>query len=68
MMKGVLTISSGIQTENFKAAYDEINVQIENMKKGEISDFEISSAKKYLRNAYNSINDSLRGTDRKSVV
>lgn len=63
MMKGVLTISSGIQTENFKAAYDEINVQIENMKKGEISDFEISSAKKYLRNAYNSINDSLRGTE-----
>lgn len=63
MMKGVLTISSGIQTENFKAAYDEINVQIENMKKGEISDFEISSAKKYLRNGYNSINDSLRGME-----
>lgn len=63
MMKGVLTVSSGIQTENFDAAYNEILKQIEDMKKGEISDFEISSAKKYLRNGYNSINDSLRGME-----
>ncbi|MBQ7108975.1 MAG: insulinase family protein [Clostridia bacterium] len=61
--KSVMMISSGIQTENFQAAYDEIMVQLNKMKKGEIEDFEIDAAKKYLTNSYNSLNDSLRGME-----
>lgn len=61
--KSVMMISSGIQTENFKAAYDEIMLQFKKMQNGEIDDFEIESAKKYLANAYNSLSDSLHGME-----
>lgn len=61
--KSVMMISSGIQTENFKAAYDEIMLQFKKMQDGEIDDFEIESAKKYLANAYNSLSDSLYGME-----
>lgn len=61
--KSVMMISSGIQTENYQAAYDEIMVQFNKMQKGEIEDFEIDAAKKYLTNAYNSLADSLRGME-----
>ncbi len=61
--KSVMMISSGIQTENYQAAYDEIMVQFNKMQKGEIEDFEIMAAKKYLTNAYNSLTDSLRGME-----
>ena len=56
-------ISSGIQTENYQAAYDEIMLQFKKMQDGEIDDFEIESAKKYLANAYHSLSDSLRGME-----
>lgn len=59
----VMMISSGIQTENYQAAYDEIIIQFKKMQNGEIDDFEIDSAKKYLTNAYNSISDSLHGME-----
>lgn len=61
--KSVMMISSGIQTENYQAAYDEIMVQFDKMQKGEIDDFEIDAAKKYLTNAYNSLTDSLHGME-----
>lgn len=61
--KSVMMISSGIQTENFKAAYDEIMLQFKKMQDGEIDDFEFESAKKYLANAYNSLSDSLYGME-----
>lgn len=61
--KSIMMISSGIQTENYRAAYDEIMLQFKKMQEGEISDFEIESAKKYLTNAYNSLADSLRGME-----
>lgn len=60
---GYMMISSGIQTENFQKAYDEINVQFNKMTGGEIENTEIDAAKKYLANAYNSMNDSLRGME-----
>ena len=62
-LKSVMMISSGIQTENFKAAYDEIMTQFAKMQTGEIDDYEIIAAKKYLTNALNSMNDSLRGME-----
>ncbi len=61
--KSVMMISSGIQTENFKSAYDEILLQLQKMQNGEIEDFEIEASKKYLTNSYNSICDSLRGME-----
>lgn len=61
--KSVMMISSGIQTENYQAAYDEIMLQFKKMQDGEIDDFEIESAKKYLANAYHSLSDSLRGME-----
>lgn len=61
--KSVMMISSGIQTENFKAAYDEIMLQLSKMQTGEIENFEIEAAKKYLKNAFNSMNDSLRSME-----
>ncbi len=62
-LKSVMMISSGIQTENYQAAYDEIMVQFNKMQNGEIEDFEIDAAKKYLTNAYHSLSDSLRSME-----
>lgn len=61
--KSVMMISSGIQTENYKAAYDEIMVQFKKMQDGDFTDDEISSAKKYLSTSFNSMKDSLRGME-----
>ena len=61
--KSVMMISSGIQTENYQAAYDEINVQFGKMKNGEISDDEISASKKYLGTTLRALKDSLRSME-----
>ena len=57
-LKSVMMISSGIQTENYQAAYDEILVQLNKMKQGEIEDAELMAAKKYLENGLRSMEDS----------
>ena len=57
-LKSVMIISSGIQTENYQAAYDEIMVQLEKMKQGDIEDGELLAAKKYLENGLRSMEDS----------
>lgn len=57
-LKSVMVISSGIQTENYQAAYDEIMVQLEKMKQGDIEDAELDAAKKYLENGLRSMEDS----------
>ena len=61
--KSVMMISSGIQTENYQAAYDEIMLQFKKMQDGEIEDSEIVAAKKYIKNSLNSMKDSLRGME-----
>ena len=62
-MKGFMLISSGIENDKFDAAYGEIMAQMDNMKKGEISDDEIIAAKKALANSFNSMRDSLAGME-----
>ena len=62
-MKGFMLISSGIENDKFDEAYGEIMVQMDNMKKGEISDDEIIAAKKALANSFNSMRDSLAGME-----
>lgn len=59
-LKSVMMISSGIETKNYNAAHDEIMVQLEKMRNGEISDDELAAAKKYLANGINSMKDSMR--------
>ncbi len=61
--KSYMMISSGIQTENFQKAYDEIMLQLDKMQNGEIDDSEIDAAKKFLANAYTSMNDRLYGME-----
>lgn len=54
--KGIMTVNSGILFENEKKAVDEILVQLAAVQNGEISDFELDSAKK-------GIIDDLRATE-----
>ncbi len=57
--KSFMHIAAGIEADKFDAAYDEIFVQLDKMKKGDFSEEEIVSAKKYLATAMASKNDSM---------
>lgn len=61
--KAFMRISAGIQADKFKEAYDEILLQLDMMKKGEFSDEEIASAKKYLKTQAGGVKDSLVATE-----
>ena len=56
--KGIITVSSGIEFENYQKAYDEIMRQLEAVQKGELEDWELESARSVLLNAYASMGDS----------
>nr|QGT50987.1 peptidase M16 [uncultured Firmicutes bacterium] len=58
--KGVMFVNSGIETDKFQAAFDEILNQLRMVQNGEISDAELDAAKKYLTNNIRSMHDSLR--------
>lgn len=57
-LKGIMLINSGIEVSNFQKAYDEILVQMEDIKKGNISDMEFSAAVLGTVNAVNSTADN----------
>ena len=44
--KGVMLVSSGVEFSNFDTALDEILLQLDDIKKGNISDWEFTSAKR----------------------
>jgi predicted Zn-dependent peptidase len=56
--KGLITVSSGIEFENYQKAYDEIMAQLEAVRKGELDDWELEGARSTLLNAYASMGDS----------
>ena len=56
--KGLITVSSGIEFENYQRAYDEIMAQLEAVRKGELEDWELEAARSTLLNAYASMGDS----------
>ena len=56
--KGIITVSSGIEFENYQKAYDEILAQLEAVRRGELEDWELEGAKSTLLNAYTSMSDS----------
>ena len=61
--KGVIFISCGIKSENKDAAYNEIMYQLDEMKKGNFTDADITTAKKLLYNSLTQVNDSPSGLD-----
>ena len=60
-LKGIMVIESGVETDNIEAAKSAILNEIEEMKKGNISDFEINSAKLAIVNSFRSIVDTVPG-------
>lgn len=58
--KGLLIVNSGIEFENFQKAYDETLVQLENIRKGDISDMEFDSSVSAVLNSLESLKDDQR--------
>lgn len=56
--KGIMLVASGIEFENFEKVRDEIFAQLESLKKGEISDDELISAKAGVASDLRSLMDS----------
>ena len=56
--KRLITVSSGIEFENFQKAYDEIMAQLDAVRKGDLEDWELEGARSTLLNAYASMGDS----------
>ena len=54
----MLTVSSGIEFANYQQAYDEILAQLEAVKRGDLEDWELISARNTLTSAYRSMGDS----------
>jgi predicted Zn-dependent peptidase len=56
--KGVMMVTSGIAPANYDKARNEILAQLDEVKKGNITDEEMDSAKKRIRNSMLSVGDS----------
>lgn len=61
--KGIVTVDSGVEKENIEKTKEEILNQLEILKKGDITNFEIESAKLSIANSYNTMSDTLGGTE-----
>lgn len=55
--KGFIAVNAGVEFENFGKAYDEILAQLDELKKGNITDDEFTAAKMALINSLNSYYD-----------
>ena len=55
---GIITVSSGFKVEMFDVLKQAVMQQLEEIKQGNISDSEISNAKKLLSNSYKQLNDA----------
>jgi predicted Zn-dependent peptidase len=55
--KGFLTVNAGIETSNFEKTKAEILLQLEEMKRGNISEDEIASSKNFIINSLNGYDD-----------
>lgn len=57
--KGIMTISSGIEIENKQKASDEIKVQMQAIKDGDISEYEYTSTIKSITNSLKAFGDDI---------
>ena len=55
--KSVITVGSGIEPKNFEKAKNEIMLQLDEIRQGNVTEFELSSAKSSIINAYKSMED-----------
>ncbi len=60
-LKGIMVVESGVETANIEAAKKAILAEIEDMKNGKISDFEINSAKLAVINSTLGVTDTVTG-------
>lgn len=58
--KGLMIVNAGIEFENFQKAYDETLAQLEEIKKGNISELEFTSSINFLINSLESLYDDPR--------
>ena len=56
--KRIITVSSGIEFQNYQKAFDEIMAQLEAVQRGDLEDWELEGARSTLLNAYASMGDS----------
>ena len=56
--KNLITVSSGIEFENYQKAFDEICLQLRAVQEGDLADWELEGARSTLLNAYTSMGDS----------
>ena len=56
--KGMITVASGIDFENYQRAVDEIFAQMEALKKGEWEPWELEGARSTMRSSFRAIEDS----------
>lgn len=56
--KGLITVASGIEFDNYQRAVDEIFAQIEALKNGEWEDWELEGTRSALRSSFRAIEDS----------
>ena len=56
--KNMITVSSGIEFENYQKALDEILAQLEAMRKGEWEEWEFQGAMRAIANSHRSLQDS----------
>jgi predicted Zn-dependent peptidase len=56
--KQLITVSSGIEFQNYQQAYDEIILQLKAVQNGKLESWELDGAHSTLRNAYASLEDS----------
>ena len=60
-LKGIMVIESGVETANIEEAKKAILAEVEDMKNGNISDFEINSAKLAVINSTLGVSDTITG-------
>jgi len=61
--KGIMLVASGVEFDKFETAYDEILHQLGEIKKGEISEWEFTSAKRFVVTSIKSALDRLGGLE-----
>ncbi len=62
-IKGIMYINSGVEGENLEKAEKAILKEIDDMKNGEITDFEIEATKLAVVNSFKSSSDSVSGIE-----
>ena len=61
--KGLITVESGVETENAEKALEAIRKELDEVRKGNFTDETVENAKKSLIDSFNSVEDSVLGIE-----